>query len=397
MLTAAVTGGIGSGKSTVSAMLADLGAVVVDSDRLARQVVAPGTPGLAAVVEEFGPRVLSADGSLDRAALAAIVFDDDEARHRLEAITHPRVRAAFRATRDAAGPDAIVVNDIPLVRTLADAVQFHLVMTVAAGDELRVRRLIGRGLAESDARARMRAQISDEQRRPLSDVWIENGGEDADLRWRVEELWESRLVPMAANITARRRAARPAVAVVDPVPEWADRARLLAARVSAAAGGARCDHIGSTAVPGLPAKDVIDLQMAVPDLRAADELAEALADAGFPRVVGFDSDHPHPGDAGGQAQDATGWAKRLHANADPDRAVNLHVRVKDAPNWRWALLFRDWLRAEPAERDDYLAAKRAAADEHGGIDGYADAKEPWLAAADARMQRWAERTGWRPN
>ena len=403
MLTVAVTGGIGSGKSTVSGVLADLGAVVVDSDRLARQVVAPGTPGLAAVTEQFGPGVLAADGSLDRAALARIVFRDDDARHRLEAITHPLVRAAFRHARDAAGPDAIVVNDIPLLRTVTEAASFHLVVTVGAQDEVRVRRLVARGLTEPDARARMRAQITDDQRRALADAWLDNGGDDADLRRQVRQLWTSRLVPMAANIAGGRRAPRPAVAVVDPQPTWADLGAVLAARISVAAGGARCDHVGSTAVPGLPAKDVVDLQLTVPDLATADRLAAPLAAAGFPRVPGFDQDVPHevfaegPGTFGSSGTAPTAWAKRLHANADPGRAVNLHLRVKDAPNWRWALLFRDWLRARPDERDAYLAVKRAAVAEHGEIGAYADAKEPWLAAADARMRRWALRTGWQPD
>src|SRR5699024_7236635 len=123
--------------------------------RLAREVVEPGTDGLAAVVRVFGPEVLTGDGALDRAALAEVVFADDDARARLEAIIHPRVRAAFEERRDAAGPDAVVVNDIPLVRTPDEAGRFDLVVTVSAADGTRIRRLVDRGLTEQDARARI--------------------------------------------------------------------------------------------------------------------------------------------------------------------------------------------------------------------------------------------------
>src|SRR6478609_12159270 len=119
MITVAVTGGIGSGKSTVSAVLRERGAVVADSDQLAREVVAPGSPGLRAIAAAFGPSMLTAEGVLDRAALAAVVFADPAARKRLEEITHPLVRGRFEEIRRGAGEDAIVVNDIPLLTTLA--------------------------------------------------------------------------------------------------------------------------------------------------------------------------------------------------------------------------------------------------------------------------------------
>ena len=300
VLTVAVTGGIGSGKSTVSAVLAELGAVVIDSDRLARDVVAPGTEGLAAVAAAFGPAVLAGDGSLDRAALAAIVFHDAEARHRLEAITHPLVRAAFARARDAAGPGAIVVNDIPLVRTVADAAQFHLVLTVSADDEVRVRRLIGRGLAEHDARARMRAQLSDDERRPLSDVWLHNGGDEADLRRTVQAVWADRLVPFQENLLAARPAASPEGSS-GPVPGGPSPLPLLRARVSAATGGLECVPDGTGAAPSL--------RVAVPDLDAADAVAPALARAGFPRAP------------------ETSPSERVHAAADPGSPVTVHLTV----------------------------------------------------------------------
>lgn len=413
VLTVAVTGGIGSGKSTVATLLADRGAVVIDSDVLAREVVAPGTAGLAAVTEQFGPGVLAADGSLDRAGMARLVFADPAARARLEAIVHPLVRAAFEDARVAAGPGAIVVNDIPLVRTLADAARYHLVVGVGAPQEVRIRRLAGRGMPEADARARMVSQIGDDARRELADVWIDNAGSETALRSTVRALWSERLVPFQDNLLTGRRAGRGGVELVASRPDWPVLARLLCARVSAATGGLRCDHIGSTAVSGLDAKDVIDLQLAVPDLSAADDLEPALAAAGFPRVEGINRDHPHPeGDAprpGGTYPAGTadrsaaddrglaGWRKRLHASADPDRAVNLHLRASGAPNWRWALLFRDWLRTEPAVRDEYLAVKRdlAARFAHDRTTAdYAEAKESWLASAAERMEGWAQRTGW---
>lgn len=398
MLTVAITGGIGSGKSTAAAVLRDLGAVVIDSDRLARRVVEPGTAGLAAVAAEFGPEVLGADGALDRAALAALVFADADARRRLERITHPLVRAAFDRERDAAGRDAIVVNDIPLLRSLDVAGGFHLVVTTGADEESRVRRLVLRGLTEADARARIRSQISDDERRVFADVWLENDDGPDELREAVTALWSRRLVPFQANLSAGVRAGRGPAAMHQPDPAWARLATLLGARISAAAGGLPVEHIGSTSVPGLAAKDVIDLQLVVPDLATADRLAAPLAAAGFPRLPGTYLDNPHPVPGEPESADPAGWDKRLHANADPGRDVNLHVRVKDAPNRRHALVFRDWLRADDAARQEYQTLKRELADRYAGDPDsgrYAQAKEPWFTAAASRAEEWATRTGWR--
>jgi dephospho-CoA kinase len=377
----------------VSAALGDRGAVVVDSDQLAREVVAPGTPGLAAIADAFGAAMIGPDGALDRAALAAVVFADPLARKTLESITHPLVRSRFAEIQGRAAPDAVVVNDIPLLTTLAAAAAFHLVVGGRVNPELRVQRLIGRGLAESDARARMAAQLTDEQRAPLCDVMLVNHGDRAELDAAVAELWRDRLLPFAENTRAGRHAERGAPALVDPKPRWPIDARRLAARISLAAGGARVDHIGSTAIPAMPAKDVIDLQLTVPSLEAADELAPALAAAGFPRLVDFDRDTPHP-----PGDDPARWVKRLHTNADPGQSVNLHLRVRDWPNWRWALLFRDWLTADPVIAGEYLTVKRSAVEHAGGsIDGYVERKEPWIAKVYDRGLAWAERTGWTPD
>jgi dephospho-CoA kinase len=392
VITVAVTGGIGSGKSTVSGALGDHGAVVVDSDQLARQVVAPGTSGLAAVADAFGTAMIGPDGALDRAALASVVFADPAARKTLEGITHPLVRARFAEIQRAAAPDAVVVNDIPLLTTLAAAATFHLVVGVQANPELRVQRLIGRGLTESDARARMAAQLTDEQRAPLCDVVLINHGDRDELRAAVADLWRDRLLPFAENTRTGRRADGPTLRLVDPQPQWVVAARRLAARVSRAAGGARVDHIGSTAIPGMPAKDVIDLQLTVASLAEADELAPALAAAGFPRADGLEEDNPHP-----PADDRARWVKRLHTNADPGQSVNLHVRVRDWPNWRWALLFRDWLTADPVIAGEYLTVKRSAVERAGGSrDSYALLKEPWIEKVYQRGMDWAASTEWTP-
>lgn len=191
MLRIGLTGGIGSGKSTVSALLARRGALVVDADRIAREVLEPGTPGLAAVVTEFGPDVVTADGSLDRAALAAVVFSDDAARRRLDAIVHPLVRRRTAELVAAAPPDAVVVNDVPLLVETGQAGSYDLVLVVEADAGTRIARLVGRGLTEADARARIAAQATDDQRRAVADVVLDNSGTPEQLAEQVEEFWNT--------------------------------------------------------------------------------------------------------------------------------------------------------------------------------------------------------------
>lgn len=196
MLRIGLTGGIGSGKSTVSALLADRGAVIVDADRIAREVVEPGTPGLRAVVEEFGDRVLAADGSLDRAALAAVVFADPEARRRLDGIVHPLVRARAAERAAAAPPDAVVVHDVPLLVETGQASSYDLVLVVEADAATRVARLVQRGLTAEDARSRMAAQATDEQRRAVADVVLDNSGTVELLAAQVDRFWAERVAPV---------------------------------------------------------------------------------------------------------------------------------------------------------------------------------------------------------
>jgi dephospho-CoA kinase len=185
-----LTGGIGSGKSEVSRLLAALGAVVVDSDLLAREAVQPGTPGLAAVVAEFGDAVLGADGSLDRPALGRVVFADPERRAALESIVHPYVRRRSAEVAAAAPPDAVVVHDVPLLVEAGLADRYDLVVVVDVSEETQVRRLTTlRGMSGEDARARLSAQAPRTTRLAAADLVVENDGTLEELRPRVDELW----------------------------------------------------------------------------------------------------------------------------------------------------------------------------------------------------------------
>lgn len=192
-----LTGGIASGKSLVSARLAELGAVVVDADALARDAVAPGSPGLQRVLAEFGERLRLPDGSLDRPALGAIVFRDAERLAALNAIVHPEVQrlasAAFAAA-ESADPDAIVVYDVPLLAENAVrlAPRFDEIVVVSAPEEERVRRMVeDRGMSEADARGRIRSQASEEARLAIADHVIDNSGSREATLAQVDELWRS--------------------------------------------------------------------------------------------------------------------------------------------------------------------------------------------------------------
>jgi dephospho-CoA kinase len=182
----------------VSRRLTELGAVLVDADVLAREVVEPGTEGLAEIVEAFGPEVLTDDGALDRAGLGSIVFADVDRRELLNSIIHPRVRARAAEIVAAAAPDAVVVQDIPLLVETGQAPNFDLVVVVDAPDEVRVRRLAERsGMPEAEARSRMAAQATREERLAVADHVLENTGTLAELRGAVDSLWRTVLVPAA--------------------------------------------------------------------------------------------------------------------------------------------------------------------------------------------------------
>ncbi|GHH94291.1 dephospho-CoA kinase [Streptomyces capillispiralis] len=190
MLTVGLTGGIGAGKSEVSRLLVECGAVLIDADRIAREVVEPGTPGLAAVVDAFGEEVLAADGRLDRPKLGSIVFADPERLAVLNAIVHPLVGARSRELEQAAAADAVVVHDVPLLTENGLAPLYDLVIVVDASPETQLDRLVGRrGMSEEDARARMAAQATREQRREIADIVIDNDVPLDELERRVKDVW----------------------------------------------------------------------------------------------------------------------------------------------------------------------------------------------------------------
>jgi len=190
-----LTGGIASGKSVVAARLAERGAVVVDADKLAREVVEPGTPALAAIADRFGADVISADGSLNRPALGAVIFTDPAARLALNAITHPavwkRARELF-VEAESADPDAVVVYDVPLLAEAAAdrPITFDLVVVVDASAETRLKRLVElRGLSEDEARHRISSQASDAERLALADVVVDSDGSLAETLAQADALY----------------------------------------------------------------------------------------------------------------------------------------------------------------------------------------------------------------
>jgi dephospho-CoA kinase len=186
-----LTGGIGAGKSTVSRLLVELGAVLIDGDALAREVVARGTPGLDQVVAEFGPELLTPDGDLDRAALGRIVFADEAARRRLEAITHPLIFERYAELEAAAPPGALVVHDIPLLAESGRADTFDEVVVVDAPPDLQVERMVrDRGWTREEAESRIAAQASRADRLAIATYVIENTGTLDDLRARVREVYD---------------------------------------------------------------------------------------------------------------------------------------------------------------------------------------------------------------
>ncbi|MET8505754.1 dephospho-CoA kinase [Streptomyces sp. NPDC004787] len=200
MLSVGLTGGIGAGKSEVSRLLVSYGAVLIDADRIAREVVEPGTPGLAAVVAEFGEGVLTPEGTLDRPGLGAIVFQDPERLAALNAIVHPLVGARSAELKALAGPDDVVIHDVPLLTENGLAPLYDLVVVVDAAPETQLDRLVRlRGMTEDEARARMAAQATRAQRRAVADLIIDNDGPLEALEPQVRKVWEE----------LRQRAAEP--------------------------------------------------------------------------------------------------------------------------------------------------------------------------------------------
>lgn len=290
LLWVGLSGGIGSGKSTVSEALAGLGAVIIDADRLAREVVEPGTPGLAAIEERFGPGILTDAGALDRPALGRVVFGDPAARRDLERITHPLVAARTRQLTDEVPAGSIVVHDVPLLVELGYAPRYHLVVIVGASRATRLDRLVSlRGMARRDAEQRIDAQASDRDRRAVADVWLDNEGTVEESRRAAEALYAGRLVPFLANLEQGRGLETHEA----PGPE--ETARL----------GARLRHVLGEDLAGDLGLDPGTASLLVP-LSAGvttGDVADRLARAGFPAL-----------DEG------------RHASADPGRPVVLTLR-----------------------------------------------------------------------
>jgi dephospho-CoA kinase len=393
MLRVGLTGGIGSGKSTVAETVASLGATIVDADRIAREVVEPGTRALRDIVDRFGAEVLRADGTLDRERLGRIVFEDRGALADLEAITHPAIWEVTATRMARARRNGVVVHDMPILVEKRLTADYHLVIVVDTPEDERVRRLVDdRGMREQDARNRIAAQASDAQRYAAADVVLDNSGSLDRLRDLTSELWESRILPFDANLRLGVVSRRPdRLALSEFQERWAHDAERLIGRIRRALGerALSVDHVGSTAVPGLVAKDVIDLQIGVRDLLEADRPAfiDAMTAAGFPRAPG------HWWDSGADGKE---WPKRVHGNADPARVTHIHVREHGSDGWVWALRFRDWMRADTGARESYERFKRELSGRLVRTADYAAAKEPWFALAHADALSWSSRTGWRP-
>ena len=381
MLRIGLTGGIGAGKSTVSTAFAQCGGVIVDGDVISREVVQPGTEGLAALVDHFGHDILLPDGALNRPALAAKAFADEEQRAQLNAIVHPLVATRRAEIVAAVAHDQVIVEDIPLLVESQMAPLFPLVVVVHADPDVRLHRLVTiRGMDPADARARIAAQAKDEQRRRVADVWLDNSGSEGHLVEQARDLWYQRIMPFAHNLATGTPATESGLLVAAD-PNWPDQAARILARLNTTCGhrAERIDHIGSTAVAGLDARNVIDVQVTVASLDVADELSQHLRAAGYPRVESVTTDVCF--DA---ATDVSLWRKRFHASADPGRPTHIHIRVDGWPNQQFALLFVDWLNANPGVRADYAHAKRS------------NTTHQWFADAHGRAWAWAQATGWPP-
>ncbi|APU14196.1 MULTISPECIES: dephospho-CoA kinase [Actinoalloteichus] len=326
MLRIGLTGGIGAGKSTVARRFADHGAVIVDADRLAREVVAPGTAGLAEIVDAFGSRMLTDDGELDRPAMGELVFADPAARARLNEIVHPKVGARTAEVLAEAPADAVVVHDVPLLVENGLAPGYHLVVVVDADEAIRVERVRRtRGMTEEAVRARIASQASRADRRAVADVWLDNDGAQAELITLVDALCRDRVRPFEENL----RLGRPAQSVDGTVrehdPEWPAQAGRLIRRLRHELGerAAAIEHVGATAEPGRPAPDLLELELAVPSVETADSLTPLLAQAGFPPLADAAARH--------QRADAGRQGARVFRSADPGRPADLYVTVADRP------------------------------------------------------------------
>ncbi len=301
MIRVGLTGGIGAGKSTVAKTFIDNGAYHIDADKIAREVVEPGSVGLAQLVDAFGPDILDDAGALNRPALAARAFVDDDSRQKLNGITHPLIGARTQELTDAAPADAVILHDVPLLVEGHMAPFYHVVAVVHADADTRFERLTTlRGMDPDDARARIAAQATDEQRRAVADVWLDNSGTPDALAEQALAVWNDRLIPLRDNVSAERAVVLP-TEVQDYDPQWAVLGPRLVNRVWALVGGhaTAVQHVGPTATPGTSAVPVIDIEVT-----ATGDVAVALTAGGFPQT--------EPG---------------VHVSADPARFARVTIRV----------------------------------------------------------------------
>lgn len=307
MIRIGLTGGIGAGKSTVAQTFVAHGAHHIDADKIAREVVDRGTPGLAQLVEAFGEEILTADGALDRPALAAKAFVSDESRQLLNSITHPLIGARTQELTDAAPDDAIILHDVPLLVEGNMAPFYHLVVVVHADADVRLRRLVDlRGMDEADARQRIAAQATDDQRRAVADVWLDNSGTPDALADAARTVWNERLVPFRDNVGSGR-GVRPTIDDPADDPESAALAARVVNRLWAlvGAGAQAVEHTGTSVSEGDSHRPVIEATITVADAAAADALTAPLSAGGFPPVAADGS--------------------RAHSSADPGRGVRVLV------------------------------------------------------------------------
>lgn len=291
MLFLGLTGGIGAGKSTVSSELDRLGAEIIDADKIAREVVAPGTPGLDLLAAEFGEEIITFDGELDRAKLAQIAFASPERTAALNAITHPLIAERTFERIANAPQDGIVVHDMPLLLESGMQTGYHLTLVVDAPRELRIQRLVKfRGLDAEDVRNRMDKQVSDAVRRAEADILFDNTGTPEQLVEQVREAWDRRLVRMNHNLTYHHAVFAPAE-IIAYRPEWPAEARRAAGRLAKTLAhlAASVTHTGMTAEQGMPAVDVIELTVSPAEAITPAQVVERLVSAGYVR----DAAEPH--------------------------------------------------------------------------------------------------------
>ncbi|MHA7189598.1 dephospho-CoA kinase [Arthrobacter sp. MDT2-16] len=323
MLRIGLTGGIAAGKSAVARRFAELGAVLVDADVLAREVVQPGSPALHEIVAAFGADLVGVDGALDRPALGRLVFADTAARERLNAIVHPRVRERAAALVDGAPEDAIVVEDIPLLVESGQAARFHLVVVVDAPDEVRVDRMVRqRGMDPGEAGRRIAAQAPRADRLREADAVLPNDRALEDLLAAADALWDRRIVPFRDNLVAGAPGSgllsSPSAA---GLPGTVGLARRTRARLAAALPPGA--SVGSGGAPGA-ARDEDDVVVASVRVTVEEDtdpapVASALAAAGYPRDRG----------SGRGRGEAHAGLPAVHRAADP--ALDVTVTVASAP------------------------------------------------------------------